>query len=297
MGNGAFVSVAYVLSGGGSLGAVQVGMIQALTEHGIRPDMLVGTSVGALNAAFLAGHGVEPDSLDKLERLWKGLHRHDVFPIDIPRLTSAALGRAPSLFSNSGLRKLIQANLTFDRLEDAPLPLHVVTTNVASGAEVDLSSGEAVRAILASTAIPAVYPSVRVDGNDLMDGGVADNSSISFALSLGADSIYVLPTGYTCALDEPPQNPLASAMHALTLLIEQRLILDVATFGGSADIKVIPPPCPLSVSSTDFRHSKELVRRAREESTKWLDGPGIRRTHPEQFLSLHDHHRHGVRVS
>ncbi|MGB3410688.1 MAG: patatin-like phospholipase family protein [Microthrixaceae bacterium] len=286
--------MAYVLSGGGSLGAVQVGMLQAMTEMGIRPDLLIGTSVGALNAAYIAGHGVEPDALDNLKRLWTGLHRHDVFPFDPARLAEAALGRAPSIFTNSGLRKLIEHHLPFDRLEDAKIPLHVVTTDVASGSEVDLSSGKASRAILASTAIPAIYPSVRIDGKDLMDGGVADNSSVSLAVKLGADAIYVLPTGYTCALDEPPSNPLASAMHALTLLIEQRLILEVATLGDQVDMKVIPPLCPLSVSSTDFRHSKELIKRARQESEKWLNGPGITHDHPEQFLSLHTHHRHGV---
>lgn len=131
------MTVAYVLSGGGSLGAVQVGMVQAMTERGIRPDLLIGTSVGALNAAYMAGHGVEPDALDSLKKLWIGLHSHDVFPFDPARLAEAALGRAPSIFSNIGLRKLIEHHLPFDRLEDAKIPLYVARTDVVDRTATD----------------------------------------------------------------------------------------------------------------------------------------------------------------
>jgi NTE family protein len=187
------------------------------------------------------------------------------------------------------LRRLIGEHLAFDLLEDAPIPVHVITTDVRSGQEVVLSSGGAIDAVLASAAIPAVFPSVRVGGRDLIDGGVADNAAVSQAVALGADVVYVLPTGYACALDEPPGSPLASALHALTLLIEQRLILEVAHFAERTDIRVLPPLCPLSVSSTDFRHGALLVERARVETGRWLDDGGLRLAHPERFLSLHRH--------
>ena len=101
-------------------------------------------------------------------------------------------------------------NLVFDRLEDATIPLHVVATDVGSGQEVLLSDGDAVDAVLASAAIPAVFPSVRIAGRDLIDGGIADNAAVSQAVTLGADVVYVLPTGYACALEQPPATPLAS---------------------------------------------------------------------------------------
>jgi NTE family protein len=281
---------AFVLSGGGSLGAVQVGMVQALADAGVVPDLLVGTSVGAVNAAYLAGHGVGTRSLDALEELWSGLRRRDVFPLRPLRVGAAVLGRAPSLCHDAGLRGLLEEHLAFDRLEDAPTPVHVIATDVRSGQEVVLTRGPAVPAVLASTAIPAVFPAVRIDGVDLIDGGVADNTAISQAIELGADVVYVLPTGYACALDEPPPTPLASALQALTILVEQRLVLEVADLADRADIRVLPPLCPLSVSSADFRSGRLLVERAREASGQWLARSDPRPAHPERFLSLHAHH-------
>lgn len=280
---------AFVLSGGGSLGAVQVGMLQALTARGVEPDLLIGTSAGALNAAYIAGHGASVAALDGLEAIWAGLRRRDVFPLQPARLCAAAVGRAPSLCPNGALRRLVRDNLPFDRLEDADIPVHLVTTDVASGQEVLLSSGDPVDCVLASAAIPAVFPSVRIAGRDLIDGGVADNAAVSQAVTLGADVVYVLPTGYACALDKPPSTPLASALQALTLLIEQRLILEVAHFADHADIRVLPPLCPLSVSSADFGHGAQLVERARHSAGRWLDDGGPRLAHPERFLALHHH--------
>jgi NTE family protein len=283
------MTTAFVLSGGGSLGAVQVGMLQALAARGVEPDLVIGTSAGALNAAYVAGSGTSPEALDDLAAIWTGLRRRDVFPLQPARLGAAAMGRAPSLCPNGSLRRLIREHITFDELENAKIPVHVITTDVRSGEEVVLSTGDAVDAILASAAIPAVFPSVRIGDRDLIDGGVADNAAISLAVALGADIVYVLPTGYACALDEPPGSPLSSALHALTLLIEQRLILEVAHFAELTDIRVLPPLCPLSVSSTDFRHGALLIERARTATDRWLDEGGPRLSHPERFLSLHRH--------
>lgn len=280
---------AFVLSGGGSLGAVQVGMLQALAARGVEPDLLIGTSAGALNAGFVAGRGTSTAALDELAAIWAGLRRRDVFPLQPARLGAAAMGRARSLCPNGSLRRLVAEHVAFERLEHAAIPLHVVTTDVRSGEEVVLSSGDPVDAIVASAAIPAVFPSVRIDGRDLIDGGVADNAAVSQAVALGADVVYVLPTGYACALDDAPSTPLSSALQALTLLIEQRLILEVAHFAERTDIRVLPPLCPLSVSSTDFRHGALLAERSRAATERWLDEGGPRLAHPERFLSLHHH--------
>src|SRR5690606_19578829 len=127
-------------------------------------------------------------------------------------LCAAAVGRAPSLCPDGNLRRLVREHLAFDRLEAARIPVHVVTTDVRSGEEVVLSTGDPVDAIVASAAIPAVFPSVRIGDRDLVDGGVADNAAVSQAVALGADVIYVLPTGYACALDDAPTTPLSSAL-------------------------------------------------------------------------------------
>ncbi len=283
------MTTAFVLSGGGSLGAVQVGMLQALAARGVRPDLLIGTSAGALNAAYVAGHGTGTAALEQLAGVWSSLRRRDVFPLQPARLGAAAMGRAPSLCPNGALRRLIGEHIAFEQLEDAVTPVHVVTTDVRSGEEVVLSSGGAGDPRHASAAIPAVFPSVRIGDRDLIDGGVADNAAVSQAVALGADVVYVLPTGYACALDDPPASALSSALHALTLLIEQRLILEVAHFADHTDIRVLPPLCPLSVSSTDFRHGALLIERARTATERWLEAGGPRLDHPERFLSLHRH--------
>src|SRR5687768_2016671 len=144
---------AFVLSGGGSLGAVQAGMLQALAARGVQPDLLIGTSAGALNAGYVAGHGLTGSSLDDLAAIWAGLRRRDVFPLQPTRLAAAAVGRAPSLCPSGALCGLVHDHVGIDRLEDAAIPLHVVTTDVRTGEEVLLSRGSAVDAIVASAAI------------------------------------------------------------------------------------------------------------------------------------------------
>lgn len=283
------MTTAFVLSGGGSLGAVQVGMLDALAERDIAPDLLVGTSVGAINAAYIARRGFDRSVVGDLAAIWRGLRRHDVFPLEPLRLAAAAVGRAPSLCSDGALRRLVTSHAGDGRLEELELPVHVIATDVTSGVEVVLSSGDAVQAVMASAAIPAVFPSVHIDGRYLVDGGVSNNAPVSHALSSGADVVYVLPTGFACALDDPPTSPLASAVQALTLLIQQRLIVEVGLLASQADIRVLPPLCPLAVSSADFDHTGELIDRARAATGQWLDGGGTGRSHPERFLSLHDH--------
>ena len=283
------MTTAFVLSGGGSFGAVQVGMLQALAERRIRPDLLVGTSAGALNAVFVAAHGMSPQSLEMLATTWAALRRDDVFPLRAPQMVLALAGARDALCAGSGLANLVRRHVGFARLEDSPVPVHLVTTDLLSGEEVLLSDGDTVSAVLASSAIPAVLPPVRRDGRTLVDGGLADNAAISQAIALGADRIYVLPTGYACALPAPPTRPLAVAVQALSLLVQRRLIADVALYADRVELVVLPPLCPLRISAIDFRHAAELVRRAHASSAGWLDSGEAQRPRPERILGMHGH--------
>jgi len=283
------MTTAFVLSGGGSLGAVQVGMLQALADRGVHPDLLVGTSAGALNAAYLAGHGTDRVASGTLAGLWAGLRRRDVFPLSPGRHLLALGGARESVFSADGLRRLVSAHLPYRLLEDAAIPVHVVATDLLSGEEVLLSTGDAVSAVLASTAIPGLLPAVRRDGLVLVDGGLADNAAISQAVALGADRVFVLPAGVACALTSPPATPFATAMQALSFLTQQRLLHDVTAYADQAELHVLPPLCPLGVSSADFRHAAVLVDRARQATGSWLDDGGDHLARPERFLSLHHH--------
>jgi len=281
------VTTAFVLSGGGSLGAVQVGMLQALSERNVAPDLVIGTSAGAINAAYVAGRGSDRQSLEDLAESWRGLRRQDVFPLDPLRQMLAFAGARSSLCSNRGLHRLLETHIAYPTLEDAAIPVHIVATNLLSGEEVLLSTGDPVSAVLASAAIPGVLPAVEREGLTLVDGGIADNAALSQAVALGADEVYVLPAGFACALEQPPTTALATAMQALTLLIEQRLVIEVAHFTERARIKVLPPLCPLAVSSIDFSHAGELIERARRATGAWIDSGGPTLPAPERFLSLH----------
>jgi NTE family protein len=251
--------------------------------------VLVGTSAGALNAAYIAANGCNSDVIDDLAEIWRGLRRSDVFPLDPVRQALAIAGRRRSLCSRQPLRRLVESHLVATEIEDTRIPLHIVATDVMTGDELLLSSGDIVSAVLASAAIPAVFAPVEREGVVLMDGGVANNTAVSHAIELGADRVVVLPAGFSCALTSPPAHPLAAATHAITLLIEQRLIVDVGYLAGRADIVVLPPLCPLSVTPNDFRHADELMTRAHDASAEWLDTGKHLLPHPERFLSMHSH--------
>lgn len=286
------MTTAFVLSGGGSLGAVQVGMLLALAERGITPDLLVGSSVGAVNAAWAAGRpGL--DGARELAGVWRSVRRDDVFPLRPLRGLLGFSGRRDHLVDPGNFRALLRRHLDFTRLEDAAVPLVVVATEMASGTEVALTRGDVIEAVAASTAIPGVFPPVTVDGRILMDGGVSNNAPISQAVQHGADTVYVLPTGYACALARPPRSALGMALHAITLLVQQRLAADADHDWEGVTLRVVPPLCPLAVSPVDFSQTSTLIDRAHDATTAWLKH-GRRNEKPAAVLAPHRHEDRSV---
>lgn len=283
------MTTAFVLSGGGSLGAVQVGMLQALSQRGVQPDLLVGTSAGAINAAFVAGHGMSSEALQSLAGLWRSLRRRDLFTLRPLHGVLAVAGVRPSLFSAEPLRRLIEANLGYADLLDTRIELHLVSTDLSSGVEVMLSSGDAVSAVVASAAIPGIFPPVYRAGRVLIDGGIAEHAAIRHAIDCGADEVYLLPTGFPCALRAAPTSAVGVALQALTLMSQQQLIGEVARYAGPAKLKVLPPLCPLKVSAADFSHADQLITRAKEATAAWVDAGGPDLPMPQRFLAMHDH--------
>jgi NTE family protein len=281
------VATAFVLSGGGSLGAVQVGMLAALAERGVEPDLIVGSSVGAINGAWLAMHPGAA-GVAALAEMWRGIRRSDVFPMRPATALAALAGRGSNLVPRDGLERLLRRHLGEARIEEARVPLHLVATEVTTGRSVLLSSGGMVEAVLASAAIPGVFPPVCIGGHELIDGGVVDNAPIAHAVRLGATSVWVLPTGYACALNRAPRGALGMAMHAISLLIEQQLMRDIERFEPSCELHVVPPLCPLDVPPSDFARSTELIERGHRETGQWLDdGHPLR--DQSALLSFHHH--------
>ena len=262
-------------------------MLKALTRRGITPDLIVGTSVGAVNGAWLAGHpGVD---IGQLEGVWGSLRRSTVFPADPLRGLFAFAGRRAGFVPQRGLRSLVQSHLTFESIEQAPIPLHLVAVEVLTGRDVLLSSGPALDGVLASAAIPGIFAPVVINGVAYMDGGVVSNTPISHAVALGADVIWVLCAGYTCALTEPPKGALGMGLHALSLLWHQQMSRDVDRFEDSVELHVLPPLCPLDVSPADFSRAEELIDRSFRASEEVAAHQGHTLVGQRQFLGLHQH--------
>jgi NTE family protein len=280
---------AFVLAGGGSFGAVQVGMLRTLVAAGIVPDLIVGSSVGAINGAYLAG-APTVEGVAKLQSIWQGLRRDDVFPITARGLLTFPLHR-DYLVDPSGLRRLIAASLPYKLLEAAAIPIHIVATDLLGGGAVRLSSGPAVEAILASCAIPAAFPPVSVNKKLLIDGAIASNSPIRAAVELGAARVILLPTGFACATDKAPGSAIASALHAITLLVANQLVNELERLKDAAELVTVPPLCPLLVSPYDFSRAVDLIDRAAAQTQAWLDKGGLQRTRIPGALRTdgHDH--------
>jgi NTE family protein len=170
----------------------------------------------------------------------------------------------------------------------------VVATDVLEGTEVCLSTGPLAPALLASAAIPAVFPSVSIDGRHLIDGGVANNTPISSAVKLGASRIIVLATGLSCALEKPPRGAVALALHAVNLMVMRQLVSDIEFFSRRAELIVLPPLCPVTVSSYDFSQTADLVHRAEAKTRLWLRQNGLQsRGAPDELLPhAHEHEPH-----
>jgi NTE family protein len=279
--------VAFVLSGGGSLGAIQAGMLRALYEREVSADLLVGTSAGALNGAFLASRPQTVATADALGEIWRGLRRGQAFPLNPLTGLLGFLGARDHLVPDSGLRRLVSRYVERDLLEEMPLPLHVVAVDVVSGEELRVSSGPVLGAVLASAAIPAVFRPVEFDGRFLMDGGVANNTPISHAVELGAERIYVLPVGHACALEEAPGSALGMALHGVGLLTHRRLVDDIERHRNEAKLVVLPPPCPLDVQPIDFTQADELIERGYADACEFLDSGGAER--PPIRMRAHTH--------
>jgi NTE family protein len=263
---------AFVLSGGAALGAIQVGMLSALYERGIEPDLIVGTSVGAVNGAFVASRPFTPATTDELAEIWRRLDRGQVFPLNPLTGFLGFFGARRHLVPERGLRDLLVEHIEFERLEQTAVPFHVITTDVLTGSEVRLSWGPALEAVMASAAIPGVFPPVDWGDHHLMDGGIANHAPISDALELGAERIYLLSTGIASDLTEPPHGALGMLLHSMSLLLMRRLQVEVELLAGRAELIVMPPPCRPGVSPIDFSRSKELIQRALEESRTYLEG-------------------------
>jgi NTE family protein len=224
----------------------------------------------------------------QLETIWRGLTRHDVFPITW-RTMLGFLWRRDFLIPHDGIRKLLDDHLPYRNLQDAKLPLHIVTTDVVTGDSVILSEGPAVDAIVASTAIPGAFAPVPYKGFYLADGAISANTPVKVAVEKGARRLIILPTGYACSSHTPPVGAVANVLHAVTLLIARQLISELEDLGPDIEYFVVPPLCPLLGSPYDFARTSEHIERAIASTDAWLAQNGLEKSGIPEEMRPHNH--------
>jgi NTE family protein len=259
---------AFVLSGGGNLGAAQSGASLALLERGITPDLVVGTSAGAINAAHLAGRP-NLDGARELADLWSATRSRDIFRLPRNPISLIRRLRGDALYDNAGLRTLLEGHLPFGSIEDAEIDLRIVATDFETGLESAFHSGPVVDAVLASTALPGLFPPVRIGDRLYVDGGIADNVPISPAVGAGAKEIYVIHVGFNCPLDRP--RALDVLWRSIGLLLNRALAQDIKRFSAKADIIVLPTLCVPPTPIWNLGHSRFLIAESYRTVGAFLD--------------------------
>src|SRR5581483_11468449 len=218
---------ALVLCGGGSRGAVEVGLYRALVELRIPIDLIVGTSVGAINGAAIAA-GLSPDPL---AQLWRGLTRRDV--VRFNRQLFWKFLWADSLFDHRPLRRFLERNLPLRRFEELRIPLIVTGTDFGTGRSVYWRRGDLVDAIMASVAMPGLFPPQFVGGVQLVDGGITDNVPIGVAVAEGADTVFVMLCACCERVSGPVRALFAILRRALAIAVDRKYHVEVERYAGS----------------------------------------------------------------
>ena len=260
---------AFIMSGGGTLGSIQVGMLQALLEADIRPDVLVGTSIGAVNAAFLA---TDPslERVEALRELWHAVRPRDVFTLNPLRIGHSLLRRG-SLFPAERWRAFVSQNLPYERIEDAAVPLRIIATDFEDGSPVVLDSGSVVDAVMASTCLPGIFPPQRIGGHLYLDGVLSDPVPLKAAVDAGADTLYVLAVS-TASPAPDTRSPGAILRHSLTILLIPHIRLDALRMpNGCPDLKVVQiPSVGAQVALWDMSCQDDLMERSYQKAAKFL---------------------------
>jgi NTE family protein len=263
--------VAFVLSGGGNLGALQIGMLRALAEREIRPDLVVGCSVGAINGAAFA----EDPTLvrvGRLERLWRELDGKDLMPSGFLPGAVALARKGEAIHDNDGLRRALERQLAVRTFEELAVPFQCVATDVLGVREVWFASGPLIEPILASAALPAVYPAVEIDGVRYLDGAIVDDVPMGRAVELGAGTIYVLQVGAFSRPRPEPRRPLDVAIQSYWIARHHRFKRELAAMPPEVVVHLLPTGQTPAMRYNDFTRSAELISLAYEASSDYLAG-------------------------
>jgi NTE family protein len=266
--------VAFVLGGGGLLGASEVGMLAALFEADVRPDLVVGASVGAINGAVVAA---EPTAaaVGRLTDLWSRLGMSEVFAGG-PARQLATVVQHGHLHSNAPLRRLLRTHLPVADFAELAVPFQCVAASIERAAARWFASGSLVDAVLASCAVPALLPPVSIDGEHYVDGGIVDSMPVGRAVALGARTVYVLHVGRIERPLRPPRWPWEAGMVAFEIARRRGFADAMAALPDGVAVHVLPAGyASTPVASFRYRSTSGLRRRielARRATADYLLG-------------------------
>lgn len=260
--------LAFVLSGGSSLGSIQVGCLEALFQHEIFPDLIIGTSVGALNGALLAKNPTL-EGVMKLKDIWLSMESRGPFRESRLRVLMRLLLGRKHLYANDTLRELVSQFLDDISFEDLPVPAAMIATDMDSGEPVVLRQGSVELAVLASSAIPGIFPPVRIDGNEYVDGGMMSFCGLEAAWNQGAQRMVVITTPL------PPPSKAVGVLkpmsRALQVALNRLCQLEVAWFSHRCPLVVLNPVVPLEGHNfNDFSKTLFLVEKGRTWTEAFL---------------------------
>ncbi|HET6966349.1 MAG TPA: patatin-like phospholipase family protein [Acidimicrobiales bacterium] len=268
---------AFVLGGGGVLGSAEVGMLRALLERGVKPDLVVGSSVGALNGVALAT-SPDLDAVESLTSTWTRLQARDVFSSSVVGQIGNLVRHGTFLHDNSSLRSLILDSAGDRRIEDLAVPFQCVAACVEDAAAHWFSSGPVVEAVLASCAVPGLLPAVAVDGRHYMDGGLVASVPVGRAVQLGAERIFVLHVG---RLERPlsaPSRPWEVALVAFEIARRHQFYDDMSRVPEGVEVHVMPAgdvPPALSVRYRSPSSVRNRIEAAYDAGSAFLDRLGV----------------------
>lgn len=273
---------AFVLGGGAAFGAVQVGQLRALTEAGVRPDLVVGTSVGSINGAMVA---LDPDGIEQLAGIWQEITTARVFPGGwLGRLRTLQASRA-WLSDNRGLASLLEEYLPTRDFTRLRLPFAAVAADYVTAETVVLARGDLHQALLASAAIPGIFPPVTIGDRLLVDGGIVANVPVRQAVDLGARSVVVLDCGLWGMTTTPPSTLVEVMLRVSAITLGQQLAGDLPRVAETLPVVYLPGVFPLATSPLDFGNWAALSSGGYVAAKPFLsvlrvDGPGLYGTPP-----------------
>jgi NTE family protein len=230
--------VAFVLGGGGVLGATQVGMLRALVEAGIRPDLILGTSVGAVNGAVIAAQPTAA-GVSELTDLWRSMSDSGIFSDNVlARATNLAKHRT-HLYSAGPFRRQLREHLP-DTFAGLQVPFQCVAASIEQAGAHWFVTGDLPQAVLASCAVPGLLPPVEIDGEHFLDGGLVHSIPVGRALALGATEIYILHVGRIEQPLEPPRSLWDVCLVSFELARRHRFVEEMAGLPGTVRAHVLP---------------------------------------------------------